>query len=74
MKNKKINQAPVEPVVMPLTKADKDALHYMPNGWFYWRDIDYMVRRPQYRCRRLARIGALKVRYNSAYVPEYQKA
>ena len=70
---KRVVKAQVQPVVIPLAETDKDALHYMPNGWFYWQDVDYMVRRPQYRCRRLAKIGVLKVRYNSACVPEYQK-
>jgi len=45
-----------------LTKADRDALEAMPDGWFVPIDLPHWITRPIYRCDRLAKSGQLEWR------------
>ena len=42
-----------------LTKADREALYRMPEGWFDSDDLFPGVRRGAYRCDRLHKLGYL---------------
>jgi hypothetical protein len=54
-----------------LTKADNHALEKMPDGWFQWHDVPYVVRCPEYRCRRLVEKGLLERRLIGQYPDSY---
>lgn len=61
---------------MPLTEADQDALTRMPEGWFKASELEFMVKRPFYRCERLEGLGALESRITGTFpdlVQEYRR-
>lgn len=51
-----------------LTASDKDALAAMPDGWFVALDLPYpRVKRAEYRCARLEKMGVLERRVTGVY-------
>ena len=61
---------------MELTKADKEALAKMPDGWFEATNLSCQITRPWYRCDRLHKAGALEFRVVGQFpdlLAEYRK-
>jgi hypothetical protein len=71
MKAKGIVKAQVQTVVIrtiPLTKADEEAIEYIPTDhWFCAWDLTYKIRAWEYRCQRLEKAGILKSRIVGDY-------
>lgn len=42
------------------TRADRDALARLPDGWFFVNEVSFMVRNPRWRCDRLVEFKLLE--------------